>query len=750
MGEKPGDRPTDRTSVTGVSPARPKPPGASRTRSWAVVAGTLVLWTVAGVSVASVVASAPSIQDRANAGVAGGVAQTVRADVLAVPDTAVPVALVALVMIGVVIVASLLWRSKHNDDTGKPSTLTGGGGAATGKNAASAAGTGLEHSRAEAVDDQHGATAGVAGATANKRPDPAESCATETTTDAGVATPVMVGGSVGSDAKSDTGDDSMRGLSKAERLAEEARVAEEKRQATETARQAQEQLNIEFAAAAVQLRSDDADEQAAGLTAMGALAKAHRPDEPAEAGDRTTTQRCLAALCEFVRGMDVPAENVVGGGEIPSEEAFEAAKQHPDGVPRSQELLNIRNTQQRVLGMIMGALPHRSDLAAADASSENDLGVVAPAYVVDLSGANLNRLDLTDDAWASRAGAARIQLQGAEARAVSLTGANLNGSDMSGADMDYSTLRGCRLRGANLAEACIGWADLRGVDGTGAVFAHADVGESSFADAELAGANFEGAYLANARMGGANLSGASLAEARCEHANVVRADLTGANLCDADLTGVDMSDAQLSEAVFSGAQLAGANARRANCEGADFTAAGLERVDLREAVLKAATLRGAHLEGADLRGTDLRAANLDGASIAVVLPGRETVTLGEVLGEKPWQLLGSEWAHNGASRTVVVHDVVQNKIEEWAQANSIPEEDTARLIRIVPKKCFPAGGPSATPDMLLAKATAVTFGDGGYHLGNTIAKTGAFERVHHRCWLVENECVDVTGITWVN
>lgn len=127
--------------------------------------------------------------------------------------------------------------------------------------------------------------------------------------------------------------------------------------------------------------------------------------------------------------------------------------------------------------------------------------------------------------------------------------ANLNGANLSEANLRWANLSRANLSGANLR-----WANL-----SRAYFGGANLSEADLSEANLSGANFSGANLS-----WANLSGAYLSEA-----NLSRAYLSGADLSDANLSGADLSRADLNGANFSGADLSEANLSSADLSRAD-------------------------------------------------------------------------------------------------------------------------------------------------------------------------------------
>jgi uncharacterized protein YjbI with pentapeptide repeats len=83
----------------------------------------------------------------------------------------------------------------------------------------------------------------------------------------------------------------------------------------------------------------------------------------------------------------------------------------------------------------------------------------------------------------------------------------------------------------------------------------------------LSGAQLQNASLANANLQGANLSGAQLQGATLTGANLAGADLNGAQLVSAVLSGANLGGANLNGANLTGAKLDGASLAGANLNG---------------------------------------------------------------------------------------------------------------------------------------------------------------------------------------
>jgi hypothetical protein len=98
-------------------------------------------------------------------------------------------------------------------------------------------------------------------------------------------------------------------------------------------------------------------------------------------------------------------------------------------------------------------------------------------------------------------------------------------------------IEGANLQGVNLSEADLGWQLLLRANLEGASLEAAELAGTSFRNANLRCANLRGAWCHMADFQGADLTDVDLAGATLKRACLEGAILTGANLAGVDLTG---------------------------------------------------------------------------------------------------------------------------------------------------------------------------------------------------------------------
>jgi uncharacterized protein YjbI with pentapeptide repeats len=177
---------------------------------------------------------------------------------------------------------------------------------------------------------------------------------------------------------------------------------------------------------------------------------------------------------------------------------------------------------------------------------------LAPGQEIpDLNGADLtdadlgeNILDLDTRRAADLSGA---KLQGADLSGAKLQGADLSRADLSGAFLSWADLLRADLREADLTDADFELADLTGADLTDADLSRAHFNEADLGEADLSRAVLHGAHLADADLYWAVLVGADLTGADLSRARMVRVDLRGAKLRDCRILGISAWDIETDE-----------------------------------------------------------------------------------------------------------------------------------------------------------------------------------------------------------
>ena len=192
------------------------------------------------------------------------------------------------------------------------------------------------------------------------------------------------------------------------------------------------------------------------------------------------------------------------------------------------------------------------------------------------------------------------------AQPVDLSSIQLQGADLSEANLSGLDLFGIDLRGANLCRARLNDTKLMRADLSGANLFEAELRGAELAGANLKGANLNSTQLRCAGLGHANLESADLSNAQLQGATLTEANLERACLC---LAG--MSDVRAREACFDHADLTRAKLFQADLEGSSFEGANMNAVCLRGAnVSRLQGFQKATWIGVDLRDIDFTGAHL--------------------------------------------------------------------------------------------------------------------------------------------
>ena len=166
-----------------------------------------------------------------------------------------------------------------------------------------------------------------------------------------------------------------------------------------------------------------------------------------------------------------------------------------------------------------------------------------------------------------------------------LYNANLEGVNLTDADLRLVNISSARLMNANLTNA-----DLR---------------SAHFIFTDLTASNLMNANLANAHFGSTNLA----------NANLINADLTNVNLTNTYLSGAIFINANLMKINLTNADLMNANFTCAYLNGTIFTGANLMNADLNGTIFINANLMNTNFICAYLNGTIFTGANLMNARL---------------------------------------------------------------------------------------------------------------------------------------
>ena len=201
--------------------------------------------------------------------------------------------------------------------------------------------------------------------------------------------------------------------------------------------------------------------------------------------------------------------------------------------------------------------------------------------------------------------------------------ADLSGANLDGADLTNANLSGANLDGADLTNTDLTMVASGGITGTPTLpagfmltngylvgpnvnLSDEDLNGADLTGADLSGANLSGAILTNADLNNANLTGANLIGvvsggifntpwALPANVALVSGYLIGpnVNLTDANLNNTNLTSVTLTDANLSDAQLFNTNLSGVDLSGADLSGADLGLADLTNAVLTNATLTAA-------------------------------------------------------------------------------------------------------------------------------------------------------------
>ena len=176
---------------------------------------------------------------------------------------------------------------------------------------------------------------------------------------------------------------------------------------------------------------------------------------------------------------------------------------------------------------------------------------------------------------------------------------------------------------ANLSDRNLRYANLAGLDLSGANFNFSSLQYAKLSNATLDGADFIFTHLNKANFTNASITGANFLyathygftkEQLYSTLSYIDGDLSGINLGYDRLNGWDFGSQNLSSAGFEYTGLYGANFNGATLEFASFFHAKLREADLSDANMASADFGYANLRNADMSRSDLTGAGFFGAA----------------------------------------------------------------------------------------------------------------------------------------
>lgn len=157
-------------------------------------------------------------------------------------------------------------------------------------------------------------------------------------------------------------------------------------------------------------------------------------------------------------------------------------------------------------------------------------------YFANLQGCDLSHADLTG-----------IALFNADMAGVNLTNANLNGTNLALVDLQNAI-----LTGTNLSQAFFNQTVLTGDNLSGVNLHAADFNETDMSGLDVSGADLSGSGLISGNLNGTNLTDANLTGASVGYSTLTNANLTGANLTNGSFGQDNFTGAEFSGATLTG------------------------------------------------------------------------------------------------------------------------------------------------------------------------------------------------------
>ncbi|WP_114416887.1 DUF2169 family type VI secretion system accessory protein [Marinospirillum perlucidum] len=208
---------------------------------------------------------------------------------------------------------------------------------------------------------------------------------------------------------------------------------------------------------------------------------------------------------------------------------------------------------------------------------------------------------------------------------LDLSGAKLDGYDLSHCYMEGVNLAAASLKNAKLCKTILVHACLDGVD-----FSGSDLSEANLGSSQITASNFSSAQLAKARFNHSRVKDNSFVQANLDESLWLETEVEACDFSQASLRKLNLIEPEWKNCRFTQADLSQGNyvnARFADCV---FDAINLEGTNFVELVAEHASFKGAKLintrfvRGCQLNGCDFSEANLQLASFreASVKKGR--------------------------------------------------------------------------------------------------------------------------------
>jgi len=191
-------------------------------------------------------------------------------------------------------------------------------------------------------------------------------------------------------------------------------------------------------------------------------------------------------------------------------------------------------------------------------------------------------------------------------------------------DHFIAQLIGAKLQGVDLKYYDLSYADLNGADLSMAILRSSYLDRTVFRNSNLSGADLGFTSLKYADLTNANLSEANLRFADLSYANLRNTDLSRADLRDSNLKGVTFR-----ETCFCGAFLSGQNLHSCDLRYLDFKNADLTECNLIDANLNGSNLTGAKLWESKLSGWSIKGVACEYAYFDRECQKKEVYTPGE-------------------------------------------------------------------------------------------------------------------------